>query len=162
MGAPEPQRVAPLALETPLPLRLLTEQEIAERAARLARAQEATRRMASMPPVPSGTFDIVQRLIQQGAPPEAIDRARRAIQEDQQFAREQTGRAGGHAAQLRKHVEQVSTERQRRQQLSPAEQQAEDAERARRSFTPPPHRHSPPPMVALPLAEAPRQSGRTR
>jgi hypothetical protein len=163
-AAPEPQHVAPLTLETPLPLRLLTERDIAQRAARLARAQEAARRLAGAPPAPAvGPFDVVQRLVQEGAPPEKIDRARRAIEEDQHYARDQAARASARAVQLRGQVQQIGDEQKRRSQLTPAGREAEDLERARRpSRAPFRHPAVQPPHVAVPPAEGQRRTSQGR
>ncbi|MFJ3310485.1 hypothetical protein ACIPSA_47475 [Streptomyces sp. NPDC086549] len=117
-----------LKLDSPMPLQLLTDWEVQERQIRLIRAEEAARRLAEAE-APDGAFRMVQRLADQGADRELIERARTAAREDQLYAREQSAKAHARAERLHEQTEQVDVEVHRRQQLTPAQQQAETAER---------------------------------
>ncbi|TLQ38939.1 hypothetical protein [Streptomyces marianii] len=117
-----------LKLDSPVPLRLLMDWEIREQQAQLVRAQEAARRLAHAEP-PEGAQRVAQRLADQGAAPELVDRARNTAREDRLYAREQSARAHARAERLHKQTEQTGAELHRRQQLTPAQQQAEAAER---------------------------------
>lgn len=127
-----------LKLDSPVSLRLLMDWEIRERQARLVRAQEAARRLAQAEP-PEGALRVAQRLVDQGAAPELVERARNAAREDQLYAREQGARAHARAERLHKLTEKAGAELHRRQQLTPAQQQAETTERMKqRPATPAP------------------------
>jgi hypothetical protein len=135
----EPQRATPAwpgaaaeawKLDSPVPLRLLTDWEVRERQARLVRAEEAARRLAEAE-APDGALRMAQRLAEQGADRELIERARTAAREDQLYAREQGAKAHARAERLHEQTEQADVEVHRRQQLTPAQRQAEAADRAR-------------------------------
>ncbi|MFD9633690.1 hypothetical protein [Streptomyces violascens] len=157
--------VEAVTLEGPEPLRLMTDWEILAREARLARAEEAARGLAQPPQEPA---NVVQQLSEQGAPPELLDRARIAVQEDRAYARAQADRAQTQAVRLHGQYEQAERELTRRQQLPPEQRQAETAERARqraaaaRTAPPAPVLPAPQPAVAVPVAveEAARRQSR--
>ncbi|WP_326791551.1 hypothetical protein OHA79_02600 [Streptomyces sp. NBC_00841] len=114
-------------LEAP-PLRLMTDPETLEREARLLRAEDVARRLAQ--PLQEAP-DVLQLLVEQGVPPELVDRARIAVQGDRVYAQALTARAQGQAIWLHDHYERAEAELNRRQHLPPDQRQAEAAERAR-------------------------------
>ncbi|GGU44590.1 hypothetical protein [Streptomyces violascens] len=147
-------------LEGPAPLRLMTDWEILAREARLARAEEAARGLAQPP---QETSHVVQLLAEQGAPPELLDRARAAVQEDRAYAQAQADRAQTQAVRLHDHWEQAEGERTRRLHLPPGQLQAEAAERLRQRAAPRPAENpSAPqqPAVAIPQIQADPRSQR--
>lgn len=75
--------VEAVELEAP-PLRLMTDPEMLEREARLLRAEDVARRLAQ--PLQEAP-DVLQLLVEQGVPPELVDRARIAVQGDRVYAR---------------------------------------------------------------------------
>ncbi|MEV0982399.1 hypothetical protein [Streptomyces sp. NPDC049915] len=131
-----------LKLDSPMPLQLLTDWEIQERQIRLIRAEEATRRLAEAE-APDGAFRMAQLLADQGADQELIERARAAAREDQLYAREQHAKAHARAERLHEQTEQVDVEVHRRQQLTPAQQQAEAVERWQERTAAPAHTSRP-------------------
>ncbi|MEV5950351.1 hypothetical protein [Streptomyces sp. NPDC051993] len=141
-------------LEAPMPLRLMTAPEILAREARLLRAQEAARRLAQ--PLPHAP-NVVQYLLDQGAPPDLVDRARSAVQEDHTYAQAQAARAQTQAVRLHDQWEQAEVERTRRLYLPPGQLQAETAERLRqRAVIRPQVANQPVPRqlsVAIPLPQ---------
>lgn len=153
-----------LKLDSPLPLRQLTDWEIQLRASALARAEAAAQRIAEAE-VPDGALRVAQRLADQGAAPGLVERARTAANEDRQYAREQTAKARALAERLYEQGRQAEAEMHRRQQLTPSQRQSEEAERMRsRPTAPPTHRTAtgPSAFAARQPAEAVRQRGQAR
>lgn len=147
-----------LRLDSPMPLRLLTDWEIRQRQARLLRAEEAARRLAEAD-APDGAALVAQRLADQGAERELIERARIAAREDQQYAREQAAKAHARAERLHEQTEQADAELRRRRHLTPAQQQAEAAERRQQRATAPAPRPAagPSAFASRPVDQARRQ-----
>ncbi|MGW5124531.1 hypothetical protein ACWEQ7_10840 [Streptomyces sp. NPDC004069] len=154
-----------LKLDSPMPLRLLTDWEIQERQTRLIRAEEAAWRLAGSE-VPAGALRVAQRLTDQGAPRDLVERARQTAREDQLYAREQGTKAHARAERLHEQTEQADAELHRRQQLTPVQQQAEAAERSRqRAVVPssPPRAAADPSVFATrPTTDQSRQQGQSR
>ncbi|MFI9630254.1 zeta toxin family protein [Streptomyces sp. NPDC052042] len=116
----------PIAPGAPLPLLLTPDSVLAPRGERIAlAATEPT------PDVSGPRVDLVQRLIEQGAPAELIDRARTAAREDQEYAQDMARRPGAEIAQRWEEGRRTSAELERRQRLPLAMRQAEDAVRQR-------------------------------
>ncbi|MER5182643.1 hypothetical protein ABT009_30550 [Streptomyces sp. NPDC002896] len=147
-----------MKLDSPLPLRLLTDWEIRERSARLVRAEEAARRLAEAT-APDGALRVAQRLADQGAAPNLMERARNAAREDQLYAQEKGARAHAQAERLHEQTEQAGVGLQRRQQLTAAQQQAEAADRMRQRPVAPAPSARP---VAGPSVFAPQPADTTR
>ncbi|MGY0059359.1 glycosyltransferase family 4 protein [Streptomyces sp. LZ34] len=116
------------AISATAALRLLPDSELAEMHSRLQQAEGAARRLADTQRNP-GAPDLVQQLIEQHAPQEVVDRARRSAQEDQRHAKANSSTAATEAAHLRQQHEQVATEVRRRNLLTPAQRQTEEAAR---------------------------------
>ncbi|MFC9620049.1 zeta toxin family protein [Streptomyces sp. NPDC056930] len=119
----------PLKLGSALPHRLESEQGLSERLRRLSQAEEAARR-SSEPPAAGNSEWLARKLAEQGAPPEAVERAQNSAREDQQYAQLNAARARTHAEQLGQSRTTVTSELQRRSRLSPLERQVEDGLRA--------------------------------
>ncbi|MET8945470.1 hypothetical protein ABZX30_18260 [Streptomyces sp. NPDC004542] len=154
-----------LKLDSPMPLKLLTDWEIQERQIRLIRAEEAARRLAEAE-APDAAFRMAQRLADQGADRELIERARAAAREDQLYAREQSAKAHARAERLHQQTEQVDAEVHRRRQLTPAQQQAEAAERRQQRAAAPAQvprpATGPSAFVPRPTTDQARQQGQAR
>ncbi|MFI1568471.1 hypothetical protein ACH4ZX_36550 [Streptomyces sp. NPDC020490] len=154
-----------LKLDSPTPLQMLTDWEIQERQTRLTRAEEAARRLAEAE-APDGAFRMAQRLADQGADRELIERARTAAREDELYAREQSTRAHAWAEQLHEQTEQVDAEVHRRRQLTPAQQQAEAPERKQQRAAAPARttrpEAGPSAFVPRPTTDQTRQQGQSR
>lgn len=119
----------PFQANSPVPLRLQTEQSLHEYARHLGQA-EASVRNSAPPSIESGE-ELAARLEALGATPEVVERARNSAREDQQYAHLQTARVRDQAERLGESRAAVASELQRRSHLSPVERQAEDALRTR-------------------------------
>ncbi|MFJ2566581.1 hypothetical protein ACIO02_27230 [Streptomyces sp. NPDC087568] len=147
-----------------MPLRLLTDWEIQARQARLIRAEEAARRLAESE-APDGALRVAQRLSDQGAPRDLVERARQTAREDQFHAREQGAKAHARAERLHDQNEQTGQELHRRQQLSPTQRLAEATDRARQRSADQGHPRRPtagPSAFAAQPADRSRQQGQSR
>jgi UDP-N-acetylglucosamine kinase len=118
----------PIALNSPLPVLLTPAEVLTARAQRIVRATNETGPAVSEP---RAAVDPIQRLIEQGAPPELIERARTAAREDQAYAQAATQLSGQHVARLNEEGRQISAELERRHALTPAMRQAENSLRQR-------------------------------
>ncbi|MET8945471.1 zeta toxin family protein [Streptomyces sp. NPDC004542] len=118
----------PVIPDSPLPLLLTPDEVLTARADRIARATVET---SPDVPEPRPSVDPVQRLIERGAAPELIERARTAAQEDQAYAQATAQRSGQHAARLGEEGQRISAELERRQALTPVMRQAENSLRQR-------------------------------
>ncbi|MFI1569046.1 zeta toxin family protein [Streptomyces sp. NPDC020490] len=119
---------APITPDSSLPLLLTPDEVLTARADRIARATVETAPDAAETRT---SVDPVQRLIEQGAPPELIERARTAAQEDQAYAQAAAQQSGQRVARLREEGQRISAELERRQALTPVMRQAENALRQR-------------------------------
>ncbi|MFV5994955.1 zeta toxin family protein [Streptomyces sp. NPDC056231] len=111
----------PLPAGQPLPLSFQTDEEIAQRRLHLTAAVQSAEGAAQRAEGQMGS--LVQRLTDQGAPPERVNRARTSLHEDQEHARQR-------GTKLRHQLSQVSAEQERRRQLPSAHQQVESGIRA--------------------------------
>ncbi|MEX2985624.1 zeta toxin family protein [Streptomyces sp. C36] len=146
-----------------IPLTLVPDAQLSQLHSRLARAEEAALRVAR-PPTGQEPLDAVQLLTKQGAPQEVIDRARKAAQEDQQYARGQARAAQARSEQLGGHRQQAAAEITRRRGLSPVQRQAEDGLRQQLHAALGPARPSqttpPPQAVSAPRLRGPQHPPR--
>ncbi|MFC9620046.1 hypothetical protein ACFTXM_08625 [Streptomyces sp. NPDC056930] len=113
--------------EAPL-LRPMTDPEILEWEAQRLRAQDAARGLAQ--PLQE-TPDVPHLLVEEGVPPELVDRARIAVQEDRAYAHTHAVRVQVQAIRLYDQFEKAEVELTRRQHLPSDQRQAEGAERTR-------------------------------
>lgn len=118
----------PLAPGSPLPPLLTPDETLRARVERMSRADGAAPDPARPHPI---TVDPVQRLIEQGAAPELVERARTAAQEDRVYAQAAALSAEAGSAGRREARRQIAAELERRQGLPPAMRQAEGALRQR-------------------------------
>lgn len=111
----------PLPAGQPLPLLFQTDEEIAQRHLHLTAGVQSAESAAQRAESQMG--GLVQRLTDQGAPPETVSRARNSLREDQEHAQQR-------GTKLQHQLSQVGTEQERRRQLPAAHQQAEASIRA--------------------------------
>ncbi|MEN8649705.1 hypothetical protein ABCR94_03375 [Streptomyces sp. 21So2-11] len=111
------------------PLSLLSDSELGARLHQVGRALDAAQQTA--PPSGSAGQDLVQVLREKGAPPELVERAARSVQEDQQLASLDVGRATTRARTLAAQQQATAREIERRSGLTPQDRLAEQAGRQR-------------------------------
>ncbi|MEW1639062.1 zeta toxin family protein [Streptomyces sp. NPDC093801] len=117
----------PLSPARPLPLLLVPDAELVARSADLARADRAASLVTPVVPPPDPT----RQLMESGASPELIERARTSAREDSELlgARESRAREQAGLRLQQRHL--ITTETDRRRSLAPEAAQAENTLRLR-------------------------------
>ncbi|MEU5030034.1 zeta toxin family protein [Streptomyces milbemycinicus] len=123
---------APLPGPTmPLPLRLLTDDGLAEHRARLEQATEAVaHKNPAQDSQREAANEVVKKLEAQGAPQEVMQRAQASVREDRQYAQSQSVALEKRIARLRQGAQDAAAEIQRRSGLSGEQRRAEQAVQA--------------------------------
>ncbi|MET8298165.1 zeta toxin family protein [Streptomyces sp. NPDC005180] len=143
------------------PLSLLSDEELSRQGARAAAAVRATGRQADAgrPPQPSVDGQL-ERLAERGASAGELDRARRSMEEDRQYASARAAQAAERVAGLQAAASSVSTEQERRRLLPAAIRRAEAAGRERQAAmeTAPQRPAQQAPQIRPPEREGPSRS----